>query len=229
MKTIAIIPARGGSRRLPGKNIKLLGEIPLIAHSILYAKEHDFIDAVYVSTDDIAIKEIALQFGAMVIDRPQALSGDLEPTVSALKHVLESIDEIIENVVLLQATNPLRPQKLLKEAFTVFQEKQVESLFTVTRSYHKLGKIVDNKFIPYNYEVGQRSQDLEPLYYENGLLYITKAPVILNNEIITKDAFPLEVNHPFANVDIDTQEDFDYAAYLVEKHLHNPPQGGSSF
>jgi CMP-N-acetylneuraminic acid synthetase len=217
MKTIAIIPARGGSKRLPGKNIKLLGEIPLIAHSILYAKEHDFIDAVYVSTDDIAIKEIALQFGAMVIDRPQALSGDLEPTVSALKHVLESIDEIIENVVLLQATNPLRPQKLLKEAFTVFQEKQVESLFTVTRSYHKLGKIVDNKFIPYNYEVGQRSQDLEPLYYENGLLYITKAPVILNNEIITKDAFPLEVNHPFANVDIDTQEDFDYAAYLVGK------------
>lgn len=220
MKTIAIIPARGGSKRLPGKNIKLLGEIPLIAHSILYAKEHDFIDAVYVSTDDIAIKEIALQFGAMVIDRPQALSGDLEPTVSALKHVLESIDGAVENVILLQATNPLRPQNLLQEAFTVFQEKQVESLFTVTRSYHKLGKIIDNKFIPYNYEVGQRSQDLEPLYYENGLLYITKAPVILNNEIITKEAFPLEVNHPFANVDIDTQEDFDYAEFLLSKTNH---------
>lgn len=220
MKTIAIIPARGGSKRLPGKNIKLLGEIPLIAHSILYAKEHDFIDAVYVSTDDIAIKEIALQFGAMVIDRPQALSGDLEPTVSALKHVLESIDGAVENVILLQATNPLQPQNLLQEAFTVFQEKQVESLFTVTRSYHKLGKIIDNKFIPYNYEVGQRSQDLEPLYYENGLLYITKAPVILNNEIITKEAFPLEVNHPFANVDIDTQEDFDYAEFLLSKTNH---------
>ena len=61
MKTIAIIPARGGSKRLPKKNIKLLGGIPLIAHSILYAKEHDFIDAVYVSTDNVAIKEIALQ------------------------------------------------------------------------------------------------------------------------------------------------------------------------
>ncbi len=215
MKTIAIIPARGGSKRLPGKNIKLLGEIPLIAHSILYAKEHDFIDAVYVSTDDVAIKEIALQYGAIVIDRPQALSGDLEPTVSALKHVLESIDGAVENVILLQATNPLRPQNLVQEAFTVFQEKQVDSLFTVSRSHHKLGKITSHKFIPYNYEVGQRSQDLEPLYYENGLLYIAKASVILHNEIMTKDAFPLEVNHPFAKVDIDTQEDFDYAEYLV--------------
>ncbi len=217
MKTIAIIPARGGSKRLPGKNTKLLGEIPLLAHSILYAKQHNFIDAVYVSTDDVVIKEIALQYGAIVIDRPQALSGDLEPTVSALKHVLESIDEIIENVILLQATNPLRSQNLLQNAFAIFQEQQTNSLFTVSRSHHKLGKIINNRFIPYNYEVGQRSQDLEPLYYENGLLYITKASVILNNEIITKDAFPLEVNHPFANVDIDTQEDFDYAEYLLNK------------
>ena len=216
-KTIAIIPARGGSKRLPGKNIKLLGEIPLIAHSVLYAKEHDFIDAVYVSTDDVAIKEAALQYGAIVIDRPQQISGDLEPTVSALKHVLESIDELVDNVILLQATNPLRPQNLLQEAFTIFQEQQFDSLFTVSRSHHKLGKIINNRFIPYNYEVGQRSQDLEPLYYENGLLYITKATAILNNEIITKDAYPFEVNHCFANVDIDTQEDFDYAEYLVGK------------
>ena len=217
MKTIAIIPARGGSKRLPGKNTKLLGEIPLLAHSILYAKQHNFIDAVYVSTDDVVIKEIALQYGAIVIDRPKALSGDLEPTVSALKHVLESIDEIIENVILLQATNPLRPQNLLQNAFAIFQEQQTNSLFTVSRSHHKLGKIINNRFIPYNYEVGQRSQDLEPLYYENGLLYISKSSVILNNEIITKEAFPLEVNHTFANVDIDTQEDFDYAEYLLNK------------
>ena len=214
-KTIAIIPARGGSKRLPGKNIKMLGGIPLLAHSILYAQQQDCIDAVYVSTDDAQIKEVALQYGAFVINRPQDISGDFEPTVSALKHVLESIEPTVENVVLLQATNPVRPQNLLQEAFTVCQGKQVESLFTVTRSHHKLGKIENHKFIPYNYEVGQRSQDLEPLYYENGLLYITKASEILNNEIITKDAYPFEVNHPFANVDIDTQEDFDYAEYLV--------------
>ena len=215
-KTIAIIPARGGSKRLPNKNIKSLLGIPLLVHSILYAKEYDFIDAVYVSTDDVAIKEIALQYGAIVIDRPQEISGDLEPTVSALKHVLEVISQDVENVILLQATNPLRPHLLLKKAFDLFQEKQIDSLFTVSRSYHKLGKIIDNKFIPYNYVVGQRSQDLEPLYYENGLLYIAKTAVILNNEIITKDAFPFEVNHPFAQVDIDTKEDFELAEYFLK-------------
>jgi CMP-N-acetylneuraminic acid synthetase len=216
-KTIAIIPARGGSKRLPGKNIKMLGGIPLLAYSILYAQQQDCIDAVYVSTDDEKIAAVALKYGAFVIDRPKSLSGDLEPTVSALKHVLENIEPTVENVVLLQATNPLRPQNLLQEAFTLFQEQQVDSLFTVSRSHHKLGKIINHKFIPYNYEVGQRSQDLEPLYYENGLLYISKASVILNNEIITKDAYPYEVNHCFASVDIDIQEDFEYAEYLLSK------------
>lgn len=217
-KTIAIIPARGGSKRLPGKNIKLLGELPLLVHTILFAQQHDFIAAVYVSTDDEAIKSVAMQYGALVIDRPQMLSGDFEPTVSALKHVLETITQEVENVLLLQATNPLRPHNLLNEAFVRFQDEQVDSLFTVSRSHHKLGKIENHTFIPYNYEVGQRSQDLEPLYYENGLLYIIKASTILNNEIITKESFPFVVNHPFANVDIDTQEDFDYAEYLLKIH-----------
>ena len=213
--TIAIIPARGGSKRLPGKNIKLLGEIPLIAHSIVYAQKHSFIQDVYVSTDDKGIKKIALEFGAKVIDRPENLSGDHEPTVSALKHVLETIKEKVENVVLLQVTNPLRPDKLLENAFTIFQEKKCDSLFTVSRDEHKLGKIQENTFIPFNYTIGQRSQDLEPLFYENGLLYICKAEVILNDEIITANAYPLQVNHPFANVDIDTQDDFNYAEYLI--------------
>ena len=93
MKNIVIIPARGGSKRLPNKNVLDLGEIPLIAHSILYAqKNSSIIDEIYVSTDDDKIAAIALQYGAKVIDRPEHLSGDFEPTVSALKHVLESIE-----------------------------------------------------------------------------------------------------------------------------------------
>jgi CMP-N-acetylneuraminic acid synthetase len=219
MKTIAIIPARGNSKRLPGKNIKLLDDIPLIAHSILYAQQHQFIDTVYVSTDNAEIKKTALQFGAIVIDRPKALSGDFEPTVSALKHVLETLDQAVENVILLQATNPLRPETMLVDAFQLFQDNKCDSLFTVSQNHHKLGKINDHKFIPFNYTIGQRSQDLEPLYYENGLLYITKASNIINNEIITKDAFPLEINHNFATIDIDTQEDFDYAEYLLNKNI----------
>jgi N-acylneuraminate cytidylyltransferase len=216
-KTIAIIPARGGSKRLPNKNIILLNGIPLLAHSILYAQANsELIDAVYVSTEDAKIKEIALQYGAKVMDRPTAISGDLEPTVSALKHVLQSIEEV-ENVIVLQPTNPLRPENLLVEAFEKFKSGGYDSLFTVTQSHQKLGKIKGAAFEPFNYEIGQRSQDLEPLYFENGLLYITKAKAILEDKIITENAFPYVVNSIFAKVDIDTQEDFDYAQYLIQK------------
>lgn len=218
MKTIAIIPARGGSKRLPNKNIQLLDGIPLVAHSILYAqKNNTIIDAIYVSTDDEKIKEIALQYGANVIDRPENISGDFEPTSSAIQHAIAFLDYDVENVVLLQPTNPLRPEHLLNDCFIKYSNLNCNSLFTVSENHHKLGKIQDNKFLPFNYEIGQRSQDLEPLFYENGLLYITKSKAILDNEIITKDAFPFLVNHIFATVDIDTQEDFDYASYLYQK------------
>jgi CMP-N-acetylneuraminic acid synthetase len=219
-KTIAIIPARGGSKRLPNKNILLLGGIPLLAHNILFAQKHDFIDEVYVSTDNLEIKKIALHYGAKVIDRPESLSGDYEPTVSALKHTLSVINSV-ENIIVLQPTNPLRPEHLLHEAFAVFQENNCDSLFTVSRNYHKLGKIENQKFSPFNYTIGQRSQDLEPLFFENGLLYITKSKLILQNTIISENAYPFEVNHVFANVDIDTQEDLDYACFLYQKHKNH--------
>jgi len=191
-----------------------------LAHSILYAQQFDFIDAVYVSTDSAAIKAEALNYGAQVIDRPAHLAGDHEPTVSALKHVLQTINDTVAHVVLLQATNPLRPKPLLATAFKEYIAKNYTSLFTVSRDYHKFGKIEQGVFKPYNYKPGQRSQDLEPLFYENGLLYITKASCILNDEVISKDAFPMVVNHPFAEVDIDTQDDFDYAEYLYNKYIN---------
>jgi CMP-N-acetylneuraminic acid synthetase len=218
VRNIAIIPARGGSKRIPEKNIQLFGGLPLLAHSIQYALANKgIIDAIYVSTDDETIKATALAYGAKVIDRPEALSGDFEPTITALRHVLETIEQEVENVILLQPTNPLRPDYLLKEAFEIYQKGNCDSLFTVTRNHHKLGKIVDNKFQPFNYSIGQRSQDLEPLFFENGLLYITKASMILEDIIISENAFPLEVNHIFANVDIDTTEDLEYAEYLFQK------------
>jgi len=223
MKTIVIIPARGGSKRIPEKNIQLFGGLPLLVHSIQYAfANSEIIDAVYVSTDDESIKSIALANGANVIDRPAHISGDLEPTITALKHALETIDDEVENVILLQPTNPLRPQNLLKEAFEVYHNGNCDSLFTVTRNHQKLGKIIENKFQPFNYSIGQRSQDLEPLFFENGLLYITKASLIFDNIIISQNAFPFEVNHIFANIDIDTKEDMEYAEYLYQKLItHN--------
>lgn len=223
MKNIVIIPVRGGSKRLPNKNILLLGEITLLVHSIRYALANTaFVDAVYVSTDDAEIKAIALANGAIVVDRPMAISGDLEPTVTALKHVLETIEDTVDNVILLQATNPLRPKNLLKEALDNYKKNNYDSLFTVSRNYHKLGKINSQKFEPYNYVFGQRSQDIEPLFYENGLLYITKASLILENKIISENAYPMEVKHIVASVDIDTLEDLEYAEYIYQKTLKTP-------
>ena len=217
MKTIAIIPVRGGSKRLPGKNVLPLAGKPLLAHSIEFAKKHSFISEVYVSTDDEEIKGVALHYGAKVINRPVAISGDLEPTITALQHVLEIVETKVENIILLQATNPLRPEFLLNDAFELFERNNLESLFTVSRDEHKLGKISDNKFVPFNYMPGQRSQDLEPLYFENGLLYIAKASLIQERILMNENSFPMLVNHQFAKVDIDTQEDFDYAEYLINK------------
>ena len=215
MKTIAIIPARGDSKRLPGKNLLKLNRLPLIVHSILFAKANsEIIDAVYVSTDCEQIKKIALQYGAQVIDRPAELSGDLEPTVSALKHALEYIGEV-DSVVLLQPTNPLRPESLLREAFAVYNSKQADSLFTVSRNYQKFGKIIESRYVPFNYKLGQRSQDLEPLYFENGLLYITKASLLLKDIILSEIAIPFIVEHPYAAIDIDTIEDLEYAEYVL--------------
>ncbi|MBP1841342.1 N-acylneuraminate cytidylyltransferase [Formosa algae] len=169
----------------------------------------------YVSTDDENIKKIAIDYGALVIDRPQSLSGDLEPTISTLQHVLAELDDAaIETVVLLQPTNPLRPEILFKKVFIEFKAKNCTSVFTVTRNHDKLGKIVNNTFVPFNYTPGQRSQDLEPLYYENGLLYITTANAIRDGSIMTEDALPFVVEHPFSKVDIDTQEDLEYAEYV---------------
>jgi len=216
-KSIVIIPARGGSKRFPNKNTALLGSIPLLVHSINYAKASN-IDKIIVTTNDSNIKGIALKNGVEVVDRPEELSGDLASTVSALKHVLETIKDTFENVILLQPTNPLRPANLLRDAYQKFTEGNYDSLITVTRNNDKLGRIINNKFLPFNYKQGQRSQDLEPLYVENGLLYITKAHLILEDIIVGENNFPFIVDHPYANIDIDTEKDLKFATYILENY-----------
>ncbi len=228
MKTIAIIPARGGSKRLPNKNVMLLEGIPLIAHSINFAKENH-IDKIVVSTDDVFIKEIALQFGAEVINRPKNLATDNSPTIDTLKHVIENVSGNYDYVVLLQPTNPLRPNNLLQEAIKRMKEGNFDSLMTVTINEQKFGKITNDKFEPYNYTIGQRSQELDSLYYENGLLYIAKTSLILEGKLLGKNHVPFIVNNPYAKVDIDTQEDFEYAEYLFHKqtsNCHTQPSSG---
>ena len=223
MKYITIIPARGGSKRFPGKNTHLLNGIPLICHSIEYSLNNVSILGTYVSTDSDEIKRVSVKAGADVIDRPEEFAGDFATTASAMKHAVQYLIEKgveFDYVVLLQATNPLRPIGLLDEAISIIEKGENDSLFTVNRSEKKLGKIIDGKFVPWNYKFGQRSQDLDPLYYENGLLYITKKELLLQEIIEGPTAYPLVVNHPFGEVDIDTVEDFHYAEYMLNSQTN---------
>jgi len=217
-KTIALLPARGGSKRIPNKNIKDFDGIPLIVHSINYARLHsDIIDDIYVSTDNQEIKDIAIKNGAKVIDRPKNISGDFEPMITTIQHLLTVVDGV-ETIILLQPTNPLRPKALLKKAYNTFMKSGCDSLITVSKTDKKLGKIIDDKYVPYTYKMGQRSQDIEPLYFENGLLYIILSSLVLENKILGNNNTPLVVDHPYASVDIDIEEDFNFAEYIIKNY-----------
>ena len=213
MKYVTVIPARGGSKRFPGKNIYPLEGIPLLAHSILYSRKILPDTEVYVSTDNEEIAE--------VIERPEELSGDLCSTDSALQHAaieLLSSQKEFDYMILLQATNPLRPDGMMEEALQTIETGKYDSLFTVSPLIRKLGRLTDGRFIPWNFIFGQRSQDMEPLYFENGLLYISHRELILKSLIRGESLYSLIVDHPFGYLDIDTQEDFEMLVYYNHKY-----------
>jgi N-acylneuraminate cytidylyltransferase len=211
---LTIIPARSGSKRLPDKNLQLLQSQSLLEHSIRYATALGLAHC-YVSTDGDAIKVQALKLGAQVIDRPTHLATDTTPTIAVLQHAVEHLNITEGWVVLLQPTNPLRPNGLLEKAFEKLKQSGADSLFTITPHHQKLGSLQNGKFKPYNYAFGQRSQDMEALYFENGLLYITSPKLIKQSLIMGPKHTTLIVDHPYARVDIDTQEDLDYARYVA--------------
>lgn len=217
-KNIAVIPARGGSKRFPGKNTVNLCGKPLIAHSIEYAlKNENILQRIIVSTDSPEIEKVALKYGAEVIIRPEFISGDHTPTIEVIKHVVEELDDPVDDIFLLQPTSPLRPLNLLKRAYEVYKSGNQQSLFTVTRSLKKFGKISNGLFVPENYSFGQRSQDMEHLFYENGLLYISSSSIIRKDKLIDEKAIPFEISHVFGEIDIDTTEDLLYAEFLYRK------------
>ena len=222
MNYIVVIPARGGSKRLPRKNILPLSGKPLICHSIEYALYDFSPNDIYVSTDDAEIMEVVRPYGIHIVERPESLSGDLVPTADVLQHVsteVQGADILYDYMILLQCTNPLRPRGMLREAMDKLQQSGKRCLVSVSPSYRKLGKIEDDRYIPWNYKFGQRSQDMEPLYYENGLLYITHRSLIEECKIIDNTPFPFIIDHPYAQIDIDTPDDFAYAEYVMKNHL----------
>jgi N-acylneuraminate cytidylyltransferase len=224
MKFIAVILARGGSKRLPNKNILPLNGKPLIQYSIEYAYTCDAISHVFVSTDDYKIAGIAAQNNAGVIKRDESLSGDTSKSSDALKHAVEEIEALqidFDAVVLLQPTSPFRPKDLLSQCLNVFEASGRDSLITVSPLKHKFGEIKGDHFKPLNYNFEQRTQDMQHLYFENGLIYITAKEIVKQGKIFTEDLYPYTVDSIHAEIDIDTQNDLDYAEFLISKKKLN--------
>lgn len=222
---LVFIPARGGSKRLPRKNIKLFCGEPLIAHTIRQALACSIISRVIVSTDDEEIKKISLHYGAEVMMRPEALATDFASTASAAKHCLNTVQQsgfAPDVVITLQPTNPLRPIELLNTGLKLyFDNPDVDSVISVTKNKLKLGEILHNRFIAKSYKPGQRSQDLEQSYFENGLLYLTKPEVLdTKMDIFGEQILPLVVDEFYAKIDIDDVVDFEVAEFLFTRYKH---------
>lgn len=220
IKSLAFIPARGGSKRLPGKNIKLFGGFPLIYYSIAFAQYNGF-TRIIVSTDDEDIATLSRSFGAEVLMRPSVLSSDTATTAAAALHCLDSQRESgfePDVFITLQPTNPLRPKQLYDLAIAEFLTTSYDSVISVGLNKRKFGAIQNGLYTPRNYDLGERSQEMNQLYFESGLLYLTKPSVIKTGDIFGKKIKSILTPEPFSAVDIDDEFDFTLGELLLNRY-----------
>ena len=225
MNIIALIPARGGSKGIPKKNIKLFNGEPLINHSIKYAKNCNLIDEIYVSTDDEEISLVSSKAGASVIKRPINISGDNATTESAIKHTLKSLSKKPDIIVLLQPTSPYRPKDSLREALNKFIKNNYDSLLSISPTHRFIWSIdkKNNLKASYDFLKRPRRQDLkksEINFIENGSLYIFKYESFLlsENRLGGKIGY-VEFDEEFSH-EIDTYYDFKFLEGLVKNETN---------
>ena len=182
-KIIAIIPARGGSKGLPGKNILELCGKPLIAWTIKNALHSKYIDEVIVSTEDKEIAKISKEYGALVIERPEELARDDSPTIDAIMHVInwfESREEYFDIVILLEPTSPLRKDNDLDNAVEHFIENidRADSLVSVGEVHMEnphITKKIENGYVKPLIEIDKnvhQRQQLPKVYFPYGVIYL---------------------------------------------------------
>jgi len=220
-RAVAIIPARGGSKRIPRKNIKDFYGKPLIAYSIEVALESNFFDKVVVSTDDKEIADIAQKYGAEVIVRPKELADDYTGTGDVIDHAIEYLKqngEEFDFVCTIYATAPFLQSQYLKEGFEKLKNSDAINAFSATTMpfpIQRTFKLNDNgrceMFTPEYYS--SRSQDLEEAYQDAGQFYWSKIGQKSDEIFFGKDTVPIILPRYLVQ-DIDTLEDWKRAEIM---------------
>lgn len=227
-KAIGIIPARGGSKRIPGKNLVDLGEKPLIAYSILSAQGSAFLaDNIFVSTDDSKISTVAKNYGSKVIDRPKELATDEASTLSVLKHAVEEIgkDMDFDTLVLLQPTSPFRKTLTIDEGIKKLWDnwEKLDAIFSVKKT-----KFPPNWLLRINGEILEfllpndfskiRGQDLEKTYEIDGVLYVLKKDFVkvAKDYQFAQNKTGYLVTGKIESIDIDDLEDLEIAQAILK-------------
>ena len=189
MKNIAIIPARGGSKGISGKNICEVNGKPLIAFSIEAALQAMFVDRVVVSTDDKAIADVSIQYGAEVIQRPADISGDLASSESALLHVLDVLDKKEnyrpELLVFLQCTSPLTLPGDIDGTIEALLENGADTAFAAAPfHYYVWSQGVGGDMIGINHDKKNRlmRQQRQDQFIETGAVYVMRVPGFIEKE-----------------------------------------------
>lgn len=221
---IAIIPARGGSKSIPKKNIIDFCGKPLIAWSIEQALGSKYVDDVFVTTDNQGIAEVSQRHGAKIIWRPEEFATDTATSEAALLHAISEIEKIskVDIVVFLQATSPLREIIDIDNAIEKFVSEKADSLFSATiLDDFLIWKRSDDcmESITYDYNNRGRRQERDPYYLENGSIYVFKPEIIrkYNNRLGGNIIFSLM---PFwKSYEIDNYDDLDLCVYHMKKIL----------
>ena len=215
-RILAVVPARGGSKRLPGKNTMELDGRPLLAYSVLVAKASKYIDEVCVTSDSMEILEVAKGYGARLIVRPPEMASDISRTIDTVAHahkIMEMADRVMYDlVVVLQPNVPLRLPEDIDYALAKMNTIGADTILTADMIYPKLGYI-DEDMIWYKplYEPGARKQDIHPRLRENGVLYILSRDNVRLHRLFGDKTWAVYCKIEQSVCNIDFQADFDMA------------------
>lgn len=227
-RIVAIIPARGGSKGIPKKNIMDFCGKPLIAWTIQQALGSAYIDEVYVSSDDADILRISKKFGAKGIVRPRSLARDTSSTEDALIHALSSISGDVSIVVFLQATSPLRTASDIDKAIETFFSKKADSLFSAALLddcclWKKNNRKLES--FSFDYKNRGRRQEREPLFLENGSIYIFKPGVLKKYHNRLGGSIACYIMDYWKSYEIDKKEDLEICRYYMKRYITDRNRG----